>query len=186
MVPLAAAGCLAAIWIASSRFAHSMMSKPPDCSLVSANGPSDTSSSPSRTRTVVASLPGRSRVPPRRIPGRPRPHPRPGSAAGRAPRRSSRSSIRHRRSSACTAWAFSGPDQRAATARTAVRRTAFASGAGRCQLTAARLAGTGHRRGPGICLMSPVSSLPVATAAHSKPASPRRGEMPLADHRQRG
>jgi hypothetical protein len=33
IVPLAAAGCLAAISTASSRLAHSMMSKPPACSL---------------------------------------------------------------------------------------------------------------------------------------------------------
>jgi len=62
MAPVAAAGCLAAIWTASLRLAHSMMSKPPICSLVSANGPSDTSTSSSRTRTVAASLLGRSRA----------------------------------------------------------------------------------------------------------------------------
>ena len=47
---------------ASSRSAHSMMSKPAICSLVSANGPSASSTSPSRTRTVVASLTGRQLV----------------------------------------------------------------------------------------------------------------------------
>ena len=53
----------AAISIASSRFAHSTTTKPPTKSLVSANGPSETRVSPSRTRTVVASTTGRSRAP---------------------------------------------------------------------------------------------------------------------------
>jgi hypothetical protein len=44
-------------------------------------------------------------------PGCPLPHPRPGSAAGRAPRRGSRSPIRHRRSSACTSSPSFGRDQ---------------------------------------------------------------------------
>jgi hypothetical protein len=42
--------------------------KPPICPLVSANGPSLTSTSSSRTRTVTASLTGRSRCPCSRTP----------------------------------------------------------------------------------------------------------------------
>ncbi len=187
IVPLAAAGCLAAISTASSRLAHSMMSKPPICSLVSANGPSDTSSSPPRTRTWRhRCLAGAAR---RRggSPGRPVPHPRPGSAAGHAPRRGSRSPIRHRGSSACTSWPSFGRDHRAATARTAVRRAAFASGAGGCQPMPVRLAGTGHLSGPGL---RDVRGEP-GTGRHGadrRPACPRRvpaaREIPGADDRE--
>ncbi|MCP9950621.1 hypothetical protein LUX39_21920 [Actinomadura madurae] len=49
--------------MASSRSAHSTITMPPTTSFVSANGPSETSVSPSRTRTVVASTTGRSRAP---------------------------------------------------------------------------------------------------------------------------
>ena len=59
-VPTSAVGCRAAISMASSMLAHSMTSKPAICSLVSANGPSLSSTSPSLTRTVVASPTGRS------------------------------------------------------------------------------------------------------------------------------
>jgi hypothetical protein len=48
-VPNFAAGCLDATSIASSRSSHSSGSSPAICSLVSANGPSDTSTSPLRT-----------------------------------------------------------------------------------------------------------------------------------------
>src|SRR4051794_13857612 len=68
IVPNLAAGCLAATSIASSRFLHSIRSNPPTCSLVSANGPSDSTTSPARTCTVVASLTGRSRDPNCRTP----------------------------------------------------------------------------------------------------------------------
>src|SRR6185312_3954994 len=63
IIPNLAIGCFDATSIASSRFAQSMMSKPPTYSFVSTNGPSVTSVSPSRTRTVVASDGGRSRSP---------------------------------------------------------------------------------------------------------------------------
>src|SRR4051794_21594562 len=49
IVPYLAAGCLDATSIASSRFSHSSRSKPPICSFVSANGPSESNTSPSRT-----------------------------------------------------------------------------------------------------------------------------------------
>src|ERR1700761_5984077 len=52
--PIRATGCLPATSIASSRSAHSRMSKPAISSLVSANGPSVSTTSPPRTRTVVA------------------------------------------------------------------------------------------------------------------------------------
>src|SRR5215475_14236526 len=63
MVPYQADGCLDAISMASSRSAQSITSYPPTCSLVSANGPSLTSSSRSRIRTEVASLTSLSRWP---------------------------------------------------------------------------------------------------------------------------
>ena len=62
-IPNRATGCFEAILIASSRSGQSMMSKPPTHSFVSVNGPSVTSTLPSRTRTVVASSAGRSRSP---------------------------------------------------------------------------------------------------------------------------
>src|SRR6185437_7200461 len=67
-VPCSAIGCLAATSMASSRSAHSRMSKPAMCSLVSANGPSAISTSPSRRRTVVASLTDCSWLPSNRTP----------------------------------------------------------------------------------------------------------------------
>ena len=60
--PTRAIGCFAATSIASSRSAHSTMSNPRHLSFVSTNGPSVSSTSPSRTRTVVASLAGRMRL----------------------------------------------------------------------------------------------------------------------------
>src|SRR5262249_7706286 len=66
--PYLATGCFEATSIASSRSAHSITSNPAICSVVSANGPSATSTSPSRTRTVVASLTGRRPWPNRRTP----------------------------------------------------------------------------------------------------------------------
>src|SRR5215472_11462056 len=66
--PNAATGCFAATSIAWSRSAHSMMSNPAICSLVSANGPSDNTTSASLTRTVVASLTAESWSPVKRMP----------------------------------------------------------------------------------------------------------------------
>ena len=66
----APSGAAAAISIASSRSAHSRMSKPAIHSRDSANGPSVTSTLPPRRRTVVASSGGRSRSPITRVPGR--------------------------------------------------------------------------------------------------------------------
>src|SRR6185312_6144568 len=63
MVPYQALGCLDAIAMASSRSEQSITSYPPTCSLVSAKGPSLTSSSRSRIRTEVASLTSLSRWP---------------------------------------------------------------------------------------------------------------------------
>src|SRR5215472_8924512 len=62
-VPILAVGWRDATSIASSRSAHSSTLKPAICSLVSANGPSLTRTSPPRTRTVLASLTGRRRPP---------------------------------------------------------------------------------------------------------------------------
>ena len=65
--PNRATGCLAATSIASSGPEHSITSYPAICSFVSANGPSLTSTSPPRTRTVAASRTGRSGAPSRRM-----------------------------------------------------------------------------------------------------------------------
>ena len=54
MLPIRADGHCAAIWTASGKSFASIRKNPPICSLVSANGPSVTSSSPSRTRTIDA------------------------------------------------------------------------------------------------------------------------------------
>ena len=61
--PPRAIGWARATSIASSRSAHSSRSKPTITSLVSANGPSESSSSPLRTRTVVAADVGASPSP---------------------------------------------------------------------------------------------------------------------------
>ena len=66
--PNRAIGCCDAMAIASSRSAHSRMSKPAIHSRVSANGPSVTSTLPPRLRTVVASATGRSASPITRAP----------------------------------------------------------------------------------------------------------------------
>src|SRR5205823_8843417 len=71
MLPGRAPGSLAATSRASSRSLQSTRKNPPICSLVSANGPSDVSTSPSRTCTVVASVVGRRRSPPWRTPRAP-------------------------------------------------------------------------------------------------------------------
>src|SRR2546421_6089728 len=68
MRPPRAIGCVRATSIASSRSAQSSRSKPTISSFVSANGPSETSSSPLRTRTVVAVAFGASAMPSRRRP----------------------------------------------------------------------------------------------------------------------
>src|SRR5712691_2958766 len=58
-------GILPARSTASSRSLASTMKKPPNCSLVSANGPSESSRPPPLTRSVVAVAAGRRRSPPR-------------------------------------------------------------------------------------------------------------------------
>src|SRR4029077_855525 len=68
ILPNLATGCAEATWTASSRLSHSSMSYPQMISLVSANGPSLTRISPSRTSTVLASSAGRSRSPCSRMP----------------------------------------------------------------------------------------------------------------------
>ena len=68
ILPNAATGCAAATCTASSRLAHSSTSYPQMTSLVSANGPSLISTSPSRLSTVLASPGGRSRSPSSRMP----------------------------------------------------------------------------------------------------------------------
>ena len=68
ILPNLATGCAEATWTASSRLSHSSMSYPQMISLVSANGPSLTRTSPSRTSTVLASSAGRSRSPCSRMP----------------------------------------------------------------------------------------------------------------------
>jgi hypothetical protein len=67
-VPNLATGCLAATSTASPMLEHSITSYPAICSLVSANGPSLTSVSPSRTRTTAVSRIGRSGPPSSRTP----------------------------------------------------------------------------------------------------------------------
>src|SRR5207253_4699354 len=66
--PCVAPGSFDATSMASSRSLQSTRKNPPSCSLVSAKGPSVVSTSPSRTRTVVASVVGRRRSPPPRTP----------------------------------------------------------------------------------------------------------------------
>src|SRR4051794_7547861 len=63
IAPTLSVGWAAATAMAVSRSGQSSTSYPAICSLVSANGPSVTWTSPSGTRTVVASLVGNSRAP---------------------------------------------------------------------------------------------------------------------------
>src|SRR4051794_14780932 len=63
IAPTLSVGWAAATAMAVSRSGQSSTSYPAICSLVSANGPSVTWTSPSGTRTVVASLVGKSRAP---------------------------------------------------------------------------------------------------------------------------
>src|SRR5262249_46971307 len=85
--PTLTIGTLEATSTASSRSRHSTTKKPAICSLVSAKGPSATTRSPLRLRTVVAALVGRRR-----------------SCATRTPRaaRSSEKAVNAARSSACS------------------------------------------------------------------------------------
>src|ERR1022692_135868 len=66
--PNRATGCRDAIWIASSRSAHSITSYPAMYSLVSANGPPGRSTSSPRVRPVVAPRTGRKAEPSSRFP----------------------------------------------------------------------------------------------------------------------
>src|SRR3954451_8984020 len=70
IAPTLSVGWAAATAIAVSRSGQSSTSYPAICSLVSANGPSVTWTSPSGTRTVVASLVGNSRAPSSSMPRR--------------------------------------------------------------------------------------------------------------------
>jgi hypothetical protein len=144
IAPLAAAGCLAAISTASSRLAHSMMSKPPICALVSG----ERAIGYQHLAVADADGGGIAAWPEPRAAA---PDPRASTSASQAwicgracTSAGSRSPIRHPRSSACTSWPSFGRDHRAALAQRFI-----ASGADRCQLTPVRLAGAGHGAGGG-------------------------------------